>query len=329
MYGDEVKDTQGKEKKRKRGQGLEEESGEDGEGFIDLCEMIDMLDSGDGEKEAVDGKAQRKPQWPVSDGKGEEGDEFSTGCASRESGSGYGDDEEPVAKFSEEGEASEHPSQLAKLQEIISSLTSTMKSSKTVYGNDAGVRMRTARKQRLAKRVVLHPGLYPKGKVTLEPNPWLAQDSTSSLVGPKTPALVSGWEESKNAGVSPQPPNDRTQSRNDCDGPVPDIGINVNAILKFGSNERRAGGDRDSGGEEGDADDERAVNPVPTKGRKGVNVDQRDLVIRDFGGDNIVAEYRAEKKKIGEDGEQVIDTSIPGWGSWAGTGPTEQKRKGH
>ncbi|KAG0638159.1 small-subunit processome [Tuber brumale] len=167
-----------------------------------------------------------------------------------------------------------------------------------------------------------------EGKMAPEPNPWLARDSTSSLVRPKAQALVAGRQESKNAKINSKFSKDRKQSLKDRDDPEPDIEIDVNATLKLSSNKRGAGGDGDSGGEEGDEDDEGAINLVPTKGMKGVNIDQRELVKRAFAGDNVVAEFKAEKKrKIDEEGDQVIDTRIPGWGSWTGAGLTERKGK--
>ncbi|CAZ85657.1 unnamed protein product [Tuber melanosporum] len=167
-----------------------------------------------------------------------------------------------------------------------------------------------------------------KGKVAPEPNPWLTQDTTSSLVRPKAQALVAGRQESKNAKTNSKLSKDRKKSLKDRDGPGSDIEIDVNATLKLASNKRRAGGDGDSGGEEGDEDDEGAINLVPTKGMNGVNLDQRELVKRAFAGDNVVAEFKAEKKrKIDEEGDQVIDTRIPGWGSWTGAGLTERKGK--
>ncbi|CUS13122.1 unnamed protein product [Tuber aestivum] len=161
-----------------------------------------------------------------------------------------------------------------------------------------------------------------------EPNPWLAQGSTSSLVRPKPQALVTGRPESKNAKINSKLSKDRKQALKGRDGPEPDIEIDVNATLKLASNKRKADSDRDSGSEGGGEDDEGAINLVPAKGVKGVNLDQRELVKRAFAGDNVVAEFKAEKKrKIDEEGDQAIDTRIPGWGSWAGAGLTERKGK--
>lgn len=48
---------------------------------------------------------------------------------------------------------------------------------------------------------------------------------------------------------------------------------------------------------------------------------QQDLVKRAFAGDDVVDEFQQEKRqKIREEGDQEIDISLPGWGSWAGNG---------
>ncbi|RPB01097.1 Utp14-domain-containing protein [Choiromyces venosus 120613-1] len=161
-----------------------------------------------------------------------------------------------------------------------------------------------------------------------EPNPWLAKDSNSGLVRPKAQALVAGKQESKNAKINSKLSKDRKQVLKDRDGPEPDVEIDMNATLKIASNKRKAGSDDGNDDEDGDEYDEGAISLVPTKGKRGVNLDQREIVKRAFAGDNVVAEFKAEKKrKIDEEGDQVIDTRIPGWGNWTGAGLTERKGK--
>ncbi|KAG6818499.1 hypothetical protein H0H93_004542 [Arthromyces matolae] len=49
--------------------------------------------------------------------------------------------------------------------------------------------------------------------------------------------------------------------------------------------------------------------------------EQRDLVALAFAGDNVVHEFEeAKKREIAADAPQEVDTTIPGWGSWGGTG---------
>ncbi|KAG0641942.1 hypothetical protein HOY80DRAFT_873151, partial [Tuber brumale] len=46
-----------------------------------------------------------------------------------------------------------------------------------------------------------------------------------------------------------------------------------------------------------------------------------------FADGNIVADLMAEKRNIDEQGDEVIDTRIPRWGSWTGPGANGHKEK--
>ncbi|KAF5312924.1 hypothetical protein D9619_002453 [Psilocybe cf. subviscida] len=49
--------------------------------------------------------------------------------------------------------------------------------------------------------------------------------------------------------------------------------------------------------------------------------EQRDLVALAFAGDNVVQTFEeAKQREIAADAPREVDTTIPGWGSWAGTG---------
>jgi len=49
--------------------------------------------------------------------------------------------------------------------------------------------------------------------------------------------------------------------------------------------------------------------------------EQRDLVARAFAGDNVVEQFEEVKRReIAADAPREVDTTIPGWGSWGGTG---------
>lgn len=53
-----------------------------------------------------------------------------------------------------------------------------------------------------------------------------------------------------------------------------------------------------------------------------------ELVNRAFGGEDVVAEFEAEKEAIAsEDDEKMIDATMPGWGSWAGEGISKRAQK--
>ena len=53
----------------------------------------------------------------------------------------------------------------------------------------------------------------------------------------------------------------------------------------------------------------------------------QDLVQKAFAGDDVVADFEAEKKAdVVEEGEKVIDRTLPGWGSWVGEGISAKER---
>lgn len=48
---------------------------------------------------------------------------------------------------------------------------------------------------------------------------------------------------------------------------------------------------------------------------------QRDLVALAFAGDNVVQQFEAQKQsEINDDAPTEVDTTLPGWGSWGGSG---------
>ncbi|KAG0634425.1 hypothetical protein HOY80DRAFT_986490 [Tuber brumale] len=72
-----------------------------------------------------------------------------------------------------------------------------------------------------------------EGKVSLENNPMHAQNHNPSVAGPKAQALIAARQESKNARIDTRLSKDRKQLLKDCDGPEPDIQIDVHAILQL------------------------------------------------------------------------------------------------
>lgn len=53
-----------------------------------------------------------------------------------------------------------------------------------------------------------------------------------------------------------------------------------------------------------------------------------DLVKRAFAGDEVVQDFEDEKMDtIKDEGDQVIDNTMPGWGSWAGDGVSKKQQK--
>ncbi|KAF2239242.1 small-subunit processome, partial [Viridothelium virens] len=54
----------------------------------------------------------------------------------------------------------------------------------------------------------------------------------------------------------------------------------------------------------------------------------QDLVQKAFAGDNVVADFEAEKREaVADEEEKVIDNTLPGWGSWVGEGISAKERK--
>jgi U3 small nucleolar RNA-associated protein 14 len=53
-----------------------------------------------------------------------------------------------------------------------------------------------------------------------------------------------------------------------------------------------------------------------------------DLVKRAFAGDDVVQDFEREKEEaIEEEGDKVIDNTLPGWGSWTGAGISKKQQK--
>jgi U3 small nucleolar RNA-associated protein 14 len=53
-----------------------------------------------------------------------------------------------------------------------------------------------------------------------------------------------------------------------------------------------------------------------------------DLVKRAFAGDDVIAEFKKEKEEvIEEEGDKIVDNTLPGWGSWTGAGVSKKQQK--
>jgi U3 small nucleolar RNA-associated protein 14 len=54
----------------------------------------------------------------------------------------------------------------------------------------------------------------------------------------------------------------------------------------------------------------------------------QELVRRGFAGEDVVADFEQEKREIMQDeGDKVIDETLPGWGSWTGEGISKRQQK--
>ncbi|TFK21288.1 Utp14-domain-containing protein [Coprinopsis marcescibilis] len=78
---------------------------------------------------------------------------------------------------------------------------------------------------------------------------------------------------------------------------------------------------------EADAQEQGLLRKMKGKGKAAAQTafQQRDLVALAFAGDNVVRQFEETKRReIESDAPKEIDTTIPGWGSWGGSG---MKRK--
>ncbi|KAM6381197.1 LOW QUALITY PROTEIN: U3 small nucleolar RNA-associated protein 14 homolog A [Pluvialis apricaria] len=69
--------------------------------------------------------------------------------------------------------------------------------------------------------------------------------------------------------------------------------------------------------------------PVVMEEEEG-GIDQRGVITEAFAGDDVVADFRREKRKAEQDGKpQPVNLVLPGWGEWGGTGlkPSTKKIK--
>ncbi|PHH61354.1 hypothetical protein CDD81_432 [Ophiocordyceps australis] len=59
-------------------------------------------------------------------------------------------------------------------------------------------------------------------------------------------------------------------------------------------------------------------------------IQDEQMVERAFAGDDVVAEFEREKQAVQEaDDDKVLDSTLPGWGSWVGEGVSERERRRH
>ncbi|KAI4862648.1 small-subunit processome [Hypoxylon rubiginosum] len=88
-----------------------------------------------------------------------------------------------------------------------------------------------------------------------------------------------------------------------------------------------------------------AKKPKPSRKQAAINMDdssdgeeshlpvqfrEQDLIEKAFGGLDVVAEFEQEKAAAEEeDGDKVVDNTLPGWGSWVGDGVSNREKKMH
>ncbi|KAH7886384.1 Utp14 protein-domain-containing protein [Phlebopus sp. FC_14] len=91
------------------------------------------------------------------------------------------------------------------------------------------------------------------------------------------------------------------------------------------------GNDDDSDAHSEIEEQESALNAKNQGNGKGVQAfQQRDLVARAFAGDNVVQAFEeAKQREIEADAPRQVDTTLPGWGSWGGSGTKKLPPKPH
>jgi len=112
-----------------------------------------------------------------------------------------------------------------------------------------------------------------------------------------------------------------------------DIEMGATLVLPAESASKGKGKNADEGeGEDEDSDansemDEQECQLAQRRAERGAGgkgakaFEQRDLVAQAFAGDNVVQAFEeAKRKEIEADAPKTVDTTLPGWGSWVGTG---------
>ncbi|KAL7275074.1 hypothetical protein RUND412_002009 [Rhizina undulata] len=169
-----------------------------------------------------------------------------------------------------------------------------------------------------------------------EENPWLPKGTDSTLIKPKA-QIISDKLDAKGAKINSKLSKDRKsalkkhQEAQEGTGEVEiDVNMTLQIALKVAEQSKKP---RKSSDENEDSDsvddseyDDKDIALVPEKGGKATFENQRELVKRAFAGDDIVREFKEEKKKSIEDqGDKIIDETLPGWGNWAGDGISKKQ----
>lgn len=151
-----------------------------------------------------------------------------------------------------------------------------------------------------------------------ESNPWLAIDSSSQpLESAKSVQMIdkdSTSAQKTQDKIRKQKNKTKGSSSAAQDDTIIDMNETLQVVDPLASDEEAEGGD--------------GAGETMVRGRgKLMSFKQKDLVKRAFAGDDVVADFQDEKRrKVEEEGDQELDVTIPGWGSWGGNG-AKSKRK--
>ena len=174
-------------------------------------------------------------------------------------------------------------------------------------------------------------------------NPWLQADTSRlSKKATKKNNVISGQTESR-AEHSISKMNKTKKDKESLNDTTEDVELDLTKIMSIKSEKsipastsnkskrtpakatkaKQVKDDSDSDSDDGsDNEDDQMVHTDK------VSFSQRELVARAFANDDVVAEFDDEKMaEIEEDGDKVEDLTLPGWGSWAGSGVKKSKKK--
>jgi U3 small nucleolar RNA-associated protein 14 len=170
-----------------------------------------------------------------------------------------------------------------------------------------------------------------------EQNPWLAAKPTTKLSRKKNETTVSkdGTAQSKAANKIQKHIAKGDQERKEAMEDA-QLDIDPEARLNLKKTEVRSGKAKkakqarfeEADSEDSDEDGSLVDEPVIVQGRGPAAIQQRDLVAEAFAGDDVTTDFATEKDAIMQaDAPQVIDTTLPGWGTWGGKGVRRPSKK--
>ncbi|KAH8145090.1 uncharacterized protein LAJ45_10870 [Morchella importuna] len=147
-------------------------------------------------------------------------------------------------------------------------------------------------------------------------NPWLPQDAAVPYIKPKQLTLASGKIESKTERSSKKLSKAKKAAGLKNGDDAGEVEIDTSVTLKLAPKTVAVPHD-----DEDEEVDDKDISLIPAnKGGKAAR-SQRALVKRAFAGDDVVMDFVNEKNAVvEEEGDQVVDESVPGWGSWIGEG---------
>ncbi|KAF9528093.1 Utp14 protein-domain-containing protein [Crepidotus variabilis] len=164
-------------------------------------------------------------------------------------------------------------------------------------------------------------------------NPWLVRDDLkASKATKKVNAIVVGkdskaMDKAKHKVKKTTQKLEQEKERAEDDAVVE---ISLDNVLKLPSNKFEDIPNDSSVDSEVEAQEKTIVMKGKTKTNGLKAFEQRDLVSLAFAGDNVVQCFEdAKRREIAADAPHEVDTTIPGWGSWGGSGVKKAPHKPH